>query len=246
MTPAGTRAWVPYCGAAPEPGEWLSRWNFDPVLIAGILGLFLLIRRGSGKEGRLYFAAAGGLAILLFISPFCALSSALFTARVTHHVLLTAVLAPLLVMSIPVERLRWTGSLGMWTALQAAIFWWWHAPPAYSQAMSSDMIYWAMQLTLLVSAFGFWDALRRSPALAAVAALLASTVQMGLLGALITFAGRPLYAPHSLVTESWGLSALDDQQMAGLIMWAPAAGLYLGAALFLVHRWFANEEGRFA
>jgi putative membrane protein len=66
---------------------------------------------------------------------------------------------------------------------------------------------------------------------------------MGLLGALITFAGGALYAPHLLVTQAWGLTPLQDQQLAGLIMWVPAAGLYLGAALFLAQRWLAREAG---
>jgi putative membrane protein len=58
---------------------------------------------------------------------------------------------------------------------------------------------------------------------------------------LITFAGRPLYSPHFLTTEPWGLSAIEDQQLAGLIMWAPSAGLYLGAALFVAQRWLKRE-----
>src|SRR3546814_11413452 len=51
-----------------------------------------------------------GLAILvlLFVSPLCALSSALFSVRVGHHVLLTAVAAPLLVWGLPRLRLRGT------------------------------------------------------------------------------------------------------------------------------------------
>jgi putative membrane protein len=56
-------------------------------------------------------------------------------------------------------------------------------------------------------------------------------VQMGLLGALITFAPEPLYAPHFLTTKPYGLSAHDDQQLAGLIMWVPAIAPYLLAAL---------------
>jgi putative membrane protein len=48
-------------------------------------------------------------------------------------------------------------------------------------------------------------------------------VQTGLLGALLTFAGRPLYAAHISTTASWGLTPLEDQQLAGLIMWIPAS-----------------------
>lgn len=202
----------------------------------------LLWRSAEMRTQRQLGAAAIALALLLFVSPFCALSSALFSARATHHVLLAAVLAPLLVYALPEGRTRLLGSLSVWTGLQALAFWLWHAPSLYAEALSRDLVYWLMQLTITGTAIGFWPAIRRTSGLSAVAALLVSTVQMGLLGALITFAGAPLYAPHFLTAEPWGFSAIEDQQMAGLIMWAPSAGLYLGAALFLAYRWLASEE----
>lgn len=243
MTASAGAHWVPYCGAAPLPSELLSRWNFDPLLLLALAAIALAWSRllGAAPQRRYWLAAAAGLALMLFVSPFCALTSALFSARVTHHVLLAAGIAPLLMLAVPRERLRLPGSLALWTAVQALVFWLWHAPPLYAAALSSDAVYWAMQLTLLGSAFGFWAALRRASEAGAVAALLVSTVQMGLLGAIITFAGAPLYAPHFATTAPWGLSPLEDQQLAGLIMWVPSAGLYLGIALFIAHRWLARE-----
>ncbi len=246
MSPAGAPAWLPYCGAAPVPAELLGRWNFDPVLLVALAGFAVVAWRKTEPAGRPLMASAFALGILLFVSPFCALSSALFSARVTHHVLLAAVVAPLLVFALREDRTRWPGSLGLWTGLQAITFWLWHSPGLYAEALSSDLLYWVMQITLLGSAMGFWAALRRSSAPAAIAALLVSTVQMGLLGALITFAETPLYRPHFFTTQPWGFTALEDQQLAGLIMWAPAAGLYLAAAMVLVHRWLAREERELA
>lgn len=234
--------WLPYCGAAPTPAELLDRWNFDPLLIVGIAAISCLIFRQAQTvpERRRLFVTAG-LALVLFVSPFCALSSALFSARVTHHVVLSIVLAPLLVFALPACRTSRIGALHLWTGGQAAVFWLWHEPSFYAAALSSDVLYWLMQSTIVGTAFGFWAALRHSSGLSAVAALLFSTVQMGLLGALITFAGAPLYAPHFLATAPWGLAAIEDQQLAGLIMWAPSAGLYLGAALFVAQRWLKRE-----
>ena len=57
---------------------------------------------------------------------------------------------------------------------------------------------------------------------------------MGLLGAIITFARTPIYSPHFATTEPWGLSALSDQQLAGLIMWVPATIPYLLGALVYI------------
>jgi len=245
MAAIGDRVWVPYCGAAPEPNEWLSRWNFDPMVLGVLLAAtaYCAIRPAPTRQ-----KASLGLAIALgfglFVSPFCALTSALFSARVVHHVVLSAILAPLLAISF--RPLRRSGSLAGWTAAHALVFWAWHAPPLYGWALTHDAGYWVMQITLLSSALGFWNAIRLAPVPAPIVALLATMVQTGLLGALITFAGDPLYAPHFTTTAPWGFGPIEDQQLAGLIMWAPAAALYLTAALVLLARWFGRESGKAA
>lgn len=226
--------WTPYCGSAPLPGDLLGSWNFDPVLLLALGGAAIAWRHADHSiEARRSRCFGAGLAllVLIFVSPLCALSSALFSARVVHHVLLTAAVAPLIAFSLPNVSLRMPRSLPFWTAVQALVFWAWHAPPLYAAALSSNAIYWIMQLSLLGSACGFWLAARNAPSLPTVGALLATMIQMGILGALITFAPAPLYSPHFLTTQPWGMSALEDQQLAGLIMWVPSAGIYLGVAL---------------
>ena len=222
------QSWIPYCGAAPLPGDWLARWNGDPILLLAFAAVALVA--WQRMEVAASFWAGLAILVLLFVSPLCALSSALFSVRVGHHVLLTAVAAPLLVWGLP--RLRLRGTAALWAAFHILLFWFWHAPDPYAFALSSDDAYWAMQLSLLASAMAFWAALRGASAPTAIALLLAMMVQMGLLGALITFAGAPLYAPHYVSTQPWGLSPIEDQQLAGLVMWAPAAGFYLAAALW--------------
>ena len=245
MTNSSTaQLWVPYCGAAPLPGEWLSRWNLDPLLLAALAAAAIAWHLAIGQRApdrRKWFAGAVALLLILFVSPFCALTSALFSARVVHHVLLAVAVAPLIALSFPSSRLRLPGNIAFWTAVQALIFWSWHAPGLYALALSNDAVYWLMQLSLLGSAVGFWSAVRRASAPSAVAALLATMVQMGVLGALITFAGSALYAPHFASTLPWGFDPLEDQQLAGLIMWAPAAAAYLAAALVIAGRWLAGE-----
>lgn len=236
----GPALWTPYCGRAPLPAELLGRWNGDPLLLAGLALLAIAgLRKAGDRAERRALVAAMALLVLLFVSPLCALTSALFSARVVHHLLLTAVAAPLLALAF---RSRIAGGLGLWTAVHALAFWAWHAPPLYGWALSSDAAYWLMQLSLLSTAFAFWTALRSATVTSGIAALLGTMVLMGLLGALITFAGAPLYAPHFATTLPWGLTPLEDQQLAGLIMWAPGAGFYLAAALSLLSRWFARAQ----
>ncbi len=228
--------WLPYCGPAPAGGEW--RWNLDPALIAALVAVAVVFAwRMRGRERALGLAAVSVLAVS-FVSPLCALSSALFAARTVHHVLLVAMAAPLLAWALPARR---TGPLALATAAQAAVFWAWHAPGAYAWALSHDPAYWLMQASLLGTALWFWAGVRRASAPAAVAQLLVAMVAMGLLGALLTFAGQPVYAPHLFTTAAWGLTALEDQQTAGLIMWAPAAAVYLAAALLTLGRWIGPD-----
>lgn len=217
---------IPYCGPAPIPAEWMLRWNLDPGLLAALGAAALMAWRWKARGP---FWAGFSLIALLFVSPLCALSSALFSVRVAHHIILTAVAAPLFALGLP--RFRPRGGAPLWAAAHILAFWIWHAPPPYTLALASDGAFWLMQLSLLANAFGFWASLRSSPPPLAIGLLLAMMVQMGLLGALITFAGTPLYVPHLATTTAWGLAPLEDQQLAGLIMWAPAAALYLGAAL---------------
>lgn len=230
------RIWLPYCGAAPLPEEWLMRWNLDPVLIAALAGAAIWAWLYAERRS----AALWSVLILatLFISPVCALTSALFSVRIIHHVALTAIAAPLLVRAMG-DSMRMIGNPVMWTIVHIPLFWFWHAPDAYAFALSNVSAYWTMQITLLGSAVAFWAALRAASAPSVIGLLLAMMVQMGLLGALITFASAPLYAPHWLSTQPWNLTPLEDQQLAGLIMWAPASLFYLGAALWTAWRFLA-------
>ncbi|PZR09966.1 MAG: CAAX protease [Azospirillum brasilense] len=244
---------IPYCGSAPLPEELWGRWNLDPVLlsilaVAGLAHGWWLAREGRGRQAR--FALAGWLVLLAaFVFPLCALSSALFSARVAHHMLLVAVAAPLLAAGLPPDR--GSGGRALLPALagaQAVLLWFWHAPSPYAAALGSDALYWIMELSLLLPALLLWRVVL-SPERAAgpvLAALLFTTMQMGLLGALLTFAGQPLYAPHLASTTPYGLSPLEDQQLAGLIMWVPASLPYLAAALLRLASLLGTESRRAA
>lgn len=229
---------VPYCGAAPLPGEILLRWNADPVLIAALTAATLLGWRwiAPGPQRRAFTAGMAAL-VIAFLSPLCALSSGLFAARSAHHLLLAAVAAPLLGYAVRVpSRLPLGAALGV----HVAIFWAWHLPAVYQAALSSDAIYWLMQLSILGSAMLFWSrAFHEAGGGAVAAALAAVTLQMGLLGALLTFAPAPLYTPHLLTAALYGLTALQDQQLAGLVMWVVSLPLYAAAAAPILARQLA-------
>lgn len=202
-----------YCGPAPAPTELLLRWNADPFAIALVLGFALATwRSGAGR------AAALALAIA-FLSPLCALSSALFSARVVHHVLIVIVAAPLLALAFPSPRRIGAGLPFLFATVT---LWLWHLPAAYDAALGHLGLYWVMQFSLLGTAWAFWRAVLSQPAASGLGWAFLSYLAMGMLGAILTLTPVPLYATHATAPMLWGMTALSDQQLGGLIMWMPA------------------------
>ncbi len=214
-----------YCGPPAFPDELWIRWNFEPGLLTGffavaVIGALLLRRATQGRQ--LAFSGAWLIAAVLFMSPLCALTVSLFSARVGHHVLLTMGVAPLLALALPAHWGRWMG-LMLPLVVSTVALWLWHSPDIYTSAFNNPALYWAMQLSLLGSFTWLWLGLIRSAApMASGLSALTSAIQMGMLGALLVFAANPLYVPHYSTTLAFGLSPLDDQQLGGLIMWVPA------------------------
>ncbi|MGB8435200.1 MAG: cytochrome c oxidase assembly protein [Burkholderiales bacterium] len=224
---------IAYCGPAAVPQDLWTRWNGDPLLLAALAALAFVVGRGHSSDARAGWAAIA-LLVVVFVSPLCALASALFSARVFHHVLLIAAVAPLLAVAFPLRRVS-SLPIAALIGAHAIILWLWHAPALYAWGLATVPAYWLMQTTLLGSAWLLWRAIlapasQPGPALVALATTIG---QMGLLGALIVFAPEPLYWVHLTSTEAWGLSPLVDQQLAGLLMWVPAILPYLGVGLWL-------------
>ena len=232
-----------YCGPPPLPQDLWGRWNLDPVLICALLAMAVFgFAQPLDRRQRRTLAGAVLLAIIIFVSPLCALTVSLFSARVVHHVLLVAVLAPMLASCLRGHG-GWTGQfLAPLTALHTVVFWFWHAPDAYVLALTNIPAYWTMQITLLGSACLVWLAIFAAKPSRAISTLVFLTFQMGLLGALLVFASSPLYPPHFTTTSPFGLDALDDQQLAGLIMWVPASIPYLAIGLWLVVKVLHTER----
>ncbi|MFN4129093.1 MAG: cytochrome c oxidase assembly protein [Paracoccaceae bacterium] len=226
-----------YCGPAPVPADILLRWNLDPILLLALAVMALTI--GRRKSG----AAAVAVLAIAFVSPLCALSAALFSARVVHHVLLIAVAAPLLAMALrPAMR-----PLALPAFLLSTVaLWGWHLPVAYDAAMSNITLYWAMQVSLFVPAVMFWRAVLspNQSGGSSIMLLWAGFMQMAFLGALLTLAPGALYAIHIFTPVDWGLSPLEDQQLGGLIMWIPAALPYLAFGGLVARRGWASRAER--
>ncbi len=225
---------VPYCGPPPPAGALLGQWNFDPPLLLALAAGQMLILVGA-PDRRVIGTLAMASLFLVFVSPLCAAASALFSARAVHHVLLVTCAAPLFAL---LSSWRRPEALLPPLLVSTILLWAWHIPALYTAALNHPATFWLMQLTLLTSAVWFWRALFAAQAeiTAVFAALAGAAGQMGLLGALLTFAPRAFYPHHRVAPLAHGLDPLRDQQLAGLIMWVPAMLPYLVIGALLARR----------
>ena len=181
-----------------------------------------------------------------------------------QHTVLVALAPPLIVFAAPVRTIgaglcrttRMTSSSGrrdrQWNRpLLAAgaygiLIWFWHAPQTYELALTSAGWHLLYLGSLMLVSLWFWTCVVRTKATGAAAlALLLTMIHTGLLGALLTFASWPLYPIMSGGAIAFGLSPIEDQQLAGLIMWVPMSMIYLISALVVISRGlFAQSLGQ--
>ena len=250
-------------------GLW-SSWNWDPVLWTMLVAALVVHTRGwaparrSGRHRwrRRAFVGAIATAGVALLSPLDALSGSLASAHMVQHLLLTAVVAPLLVLSAPTGTLRRGLPRRVRADLDhvrhavrlrprhlvrahpiatgvvfAATLWAWHAAGPYDLALRNDLAHRVEHAMFLAAAVASWWAIvaaierRSNRAGTAVLVLFALSVQGSVLGALLTFARAPWYPSYGDRAAPWGLSALEDQQLAGVIMWVPGGLGYLVAGL---------------
>lgn len=220
------------------------------------------------------FGAGWFLLLLGLISPLHRLGEVLFSAHMAQHELLMAAAAPLLVLGRPVVAflwavpISWRKTAGSWSAatpvraawstissplvawtLHAMAIWLWHAPPLYQATLGSETIHTLQHLSFLGTGLLFWWSLFRGRegrlgAPFAVVYLFTTAVHTSLLGALLTFSSRLWYPLYASGTAPWGLTPLEDQQLAGVIMWVPAGLAYVIATLAIAGSWLREPAPR--
>jgi putative membrane protein len=144
--------------------------------------------------------------------------------------------------------LRWMAAPLPAVALHSVALWAWHVPAAYEAAVVHPAAHAAEHLSFVGTALLFWWAvlhrrgsLARVPGLAMLA-LFAVSMESGALGALLTFSTSPWYRSHLATAPAWGLTPVDDQQIAGLVMWIPGSLAYLAAVAWIFVRWMASAR----
>lgn len=131
-----------------------------------------------------------------------------------------------------------------------SVVWAWHIPVLYQAALGNDFIHTSEHLMFLLASMLFWWPLLKPGQQkymtygGHVFYLFLATLQGTLLGALLIFTARPWYTAYSATAPLWHLTPLQDQQLAGLVMWIPAGMEYLFTALGFFVAWLNALEKR--
>ncbi len=223
--------------------------------------------RGVRRWEAAAFVAGWLTLAVALVSPLHQLGGVLVAAHMAQHELLMVIAAPLLVLGRPIIPflwglpVSWRKVLGRWSvaapveaswrlltlpsvawSVHALAIWIWHAPSLYQATLLSEAIHTLQHVSFFLTALLFWWALLhgrggRLGRPAAVIYLFTTSVHTSLLGALLTFSSSVWYPLYEATTLPWGLTPLEDQQLAGAIMWVPAGLAYLVATLALAATW---------
>jgi len=223
-------------------------WSFG----AGLFSIALALLSPIGSYGHLFFFLHMTQHVLLIIfgAPFVLLGAPLvpimlglprsvrgavgyvFSAKLPFRMLLHLLTTPLVAMVI------FLLIIGMW-----------HVPRYYDAAQGNSIVHYLEHIMFLGGALLYWwpvihpsGGKRRLGYGPALGYLLPSLVQGMIIGAILTFAKEPLYETYKAVPRVWSLSALADQQLAGIIMWLVGGFLYLIPVFVLLSQFIKDDD----
>lgn len=205
-----------------------------------------------------------GLAVLLVSldGPIHDLSDYyLFWVHMAQHLLLTLVLPPLLIAGTPgwllspllrrapvraaARFLTHPVVAGLLFTITIAV---WHTTQAYDLMMRDHDVHVVTHLLFMVTAvIMWWPVMSPSPEVPPLGLglrmlyLFLVSIPMQIVAAIITLADSVLYVWYAAAPRTWGLSALDDQKIGGLLMWIPG-NLYMFCAIGVVFFIWAKQE----
>jgi cytochrome c oxidase assembly factor CtaG/cytochrome c2 len=249
------------------------RLTWDILIVVAMATSLTIYFRGFRRARIRWWEAtafATGWAVIAcaLLGPVDTLSDVLFSVHMTQHELLMLIAAPLIVAGRPLiagmwglpSRARDTAIAATrpivtpWRALtnpmvvlilHAVVLWSWHIPRAFEWALHNESVHAVQHLMFFVTAALFWWSLihgrfGRVGYGVAVFFVFITAMHTGILGVLITFAKTVWYPTYAHTTPH----ALEDQQLAGLIMWIPAGVIFIIVALALFAAWIGESERR--
>jgi putative membrane protein len=203
--------------------------------------------------------------------PMDDLSDSLFSVHMVQHLLLTLLAAPLIVLGAPITLVlrastphvrhrvilpilhsrvmrAVTFPVVTWV-LFAATMWWTHFSPIFNASLENGAIHdLEHALYLTVGLLFWWPAIgldpspwRMSHPVRAMYVFL-QMPQNTFLAVTILNSAVVLYAHYATLVRPWGPTALEDQQLAGAIMWICGDVLFITSMFLILFGWAAFEK----
>jgi len=244
----------------------LDSWNFEPTVVSGgfiVLSFYayFAIRQPGGIKWLRALAFYSGAAIMLLalVSPLHAGADRLLSLHMLQHVALTTLGPPLVLLGLSREMLEPLSRPGFLNRaarlltnplIAAAIYmvnmWLWHAPQMYQLALTEEWAHATMHIAFMAAGFIYWwPVLQSVPSRLSEGGklfyLFATGMPMGLLALLLIASNGVVYSHYENSERLLGLSPVEDQQVAGVIM--GALGEFAGfiAITWLFFRYIDRE-----
>jgi putative membrane protein len=210
------------------------------------------------------FYAGLALTLIALVSPLDTIGDRyLFTAHMLQHLLLTLGVAPLLLAGTPgwlfraVLRathltgfVRWARHPLIAFGIFNLIFSLAHIPSVYELTLTNEPLHAAEHLVFIATAVVTWmpvlspvpDIAAPYPPLGQVLYLFFQTIPAGLVGSLLSLTSTTYYVTYDLAPRITSLTAIEDQQLGGLLMWVGGGVYFLIAASIVFFAWASREE----
>ena len=236
------------------------------VYAAGQMRLSRRARADHAPRSAMFWCGWASLALAL-TPPIDTLSAVSFAVHMTQHEMMMLVAAPLLVISRPLGTLLWglprilgaaitshaLRRAGAWLSAplvawltHAIVLWAWHVPAAFEASLRSTPIHWVQHTSFFAAAAIYWWSVFGGPRTerrgVALLSVFTTAVHTTVLGTLLTFSKTLWYPTYGRVERPWALSAIEDQQLGGLIMWVPGGMVFLIAGIALAALWLKESE----
>ena len=242
----------------PSPSSWDFAWG--ELLVVGVVSsayVFAHRRWPASRARSSCFTASQLLVVAVFVTPLSAL--ALHYLVAAHFVQNVAVaewapalavlgLSPALAAAIgriwPVGALTHPlVALPLWLATYGV----WHVPAIYDAALRHELLLHLEHATYFLSGVLLWwpvlhDSPRRIPPGAKAAYLFAAFLFASPLGLLLALLPTAVYDFYVEAPRIWGLTPLEDQQIAGLVMAVSEAIVFFAVFAVYFLRFMAEEE----
>jgi cytochrome c oxidase assembly factor CtaG len=184
--------------------------------------------------------------LIVVASPLAHLDHHLLTAHMAQHLLLMLVAAPLILFGARSIVGQWSPPLTLCWLAGAVTVLAWHVPVIFELALQSQSWHKFEHASFFLAGILFWWPVVQPAPYARWSIpiyLFLATLPCDALSAFLAFCGHVVYRPYlSGASGLLGLSPLDDQALAGALMWVTVTFAYLIPALLLTARLLSNER----